>query len=279
MSKFGNPSTIGKMYSIGDTIKSITSNIAIQNKENWIKVYEMMKSFLNDFELEENHSKETLTRIVDLKEIKVPPTNFHYTGYIDLNYKEKDTLLCNLNVLEIDSFYPTIMVSLLKKGIIKEKGFDKLYEVLLIILNDYKIFKVGTESDIKYYNFYKEWINRTFGYLSKENQNIVLFYSREIIKDILKGIEGWIYVDTDVIYYYGNINYDNISKDLNNLSFRTSNVYFGYFKSKKNYIIYDDNGLCVKGFRKVGETIEERENIINDINRLKREENINNLLN
>jgi len=115
-----------------------------------------------------------------------------------------------------------------------------------------------------------------YGYIS--NREVISFYASRLIKNLLNSIDTWIYVDTDSIYFYGYIDFEKLDTFLKKVSLRTSNVEFGYFKSKKNYIIYDDNGFNIKGFRKWGETSDQRESIMSEIKMLNRDKKIDNLL-
>tara|TARA_R110000772_G_scaffold81439_2_gene173218 strand:+ start:13772 stop:14617 length:846 start_codon:yes stop_codon:yes gene_type:complete len=199
--------------------------------------------------------KDSLTETTNIK-----------SGICELNDAIIDKIVCDVYLIEIVHFYPTVIKQLIESGILDTtEDFNKVFLTIFYFLRNNRRIKVRDTDTIRSENFqkfYKTWMNYTFGVLYKSykttseyrhgNTINITMYTRNFFNDVIKNMP-WIYVDTDSVFLYMDDKKDDVFLDMfgkHDLLATVSPIRYAYFKSKKRYFyINNANNITYKGIK------------------------------
>ena len=186
-----------------------------------------------------------------------------------------DKILEDVNTLDYVSLYPNIVVMLYDEGFV-DKSESENIEKIRYFLNNRKDLKL----DIAKYSDYKTFVNAYFGYLNNRNIKInselskgliisalICYYTKLLYEETLEINQNIIYIDTDRIFYIGDINLGDI--DLESTKNRFDVL---IMKQKKRYVAYDGHNITMKGVHKM-----KREEVENQMRSIIRNKKLNEL--
>lgn len=205
--------------------------------------------------------------------IKIPSSSETYRGgYCNLNDEFKDIIIENVNIIDFESLYPTILVGLYDNGLV---GIEKnvIEKLRYFLLNK----KILIKEDISLYGEYKIFSNGLYGKIDKKYQKLISDYAYEMMLDIHNNnYSKIIYIDVDSIYYKGNV---DISEYTGGLKYSVSNIeYFSIFGRKK-YISYNLGQIKKSGYYSGHHQSQTISNIIGNMVEKSRNKKINQIIN
>lgn len=186
---------------------------------------------------------------IDIKNIKTTG------GYNWLNPNIKNVPLKNVIKLEFSSLYPNIICGIVEDGLHLEasSGISKTLENFKNQFDFFTKNRLNLKNNPEDYKNYKATINSFYGKLGFLSQidkspnfaGFVTEYLRHYYDDLLKKNSGAIlYVDTDTIFYAGDIDLLNI-----NVPYDTEVIDYIIFTEKKRYVMHKDE-IIARGYHK-----------------------------
>lgn len=147
------------------------------------------------------------------------------SGFIWINEDFRNKIFLNCKKLEWDSLYPNIVLQLYEEKIITLEDYES---------RDLKYF-LENKSELKktdpymYNGLYGKIVNRDYKFVSLIAQYTKLYYT-----ELIQNNPNIFYVDVDVIYYTGEIDYFDLL-DLG-VEYNISDVDSFIFSAKKNIL-------------------------------------------
>ena len=187
------------------------------------------------------------------------------TGFVWVNPNTKDVILEDVDVTEFMSFYPNIIVSLWDEGLIVDPDIKGGVEKLRYFLENRESFE---------YLSYKTFVNGFYGFLSMRKGTEVIprlidKYLKLVFNEILDKNDKVFYIDTDVIYHIGDLDFGDL--DLSSISScHVTDVLC--IHDKKRYVFYDGIQIGSKGYGK-----KNRQEAENEFKKVLRERKLNQL--
>lgn len=167
-------------------------------------------------------------------------------GYNYINDKFKNTIIKNVNLIEFENLYANIIIQFHEYGInfTEAVGINDIFKLKELLKNKELYYKTEKWEEWKLFvnTFYKKI--DIFSYATNSDlHNLIVQYAYQIMKELSENNKSIIYIDTDCIYYKGNINLLDI-----NLKYKVKKINYFLFSGKKRYISFDGE-IKLKGFR------------------------------
>tara|TARA_R110000772_G_scaffold3193_4_gene11541 strand:+ start:10870 stop:11715 length:846 start_codon:yes stop_codon:yes gene_type:complete len=262
----------------------------IRSSNDWQKVTKNLLHSLSDVNLLQIHiDNPNSHRLEKLEHDSLFGEYAHIKGGVcELNPIAKERILSDLYLLEIGSFYPTVIKQLIESNILDTTiNFNKVFLTIFYFRQHNRRTKLGDTSTIyssEFHTFYKVWINYVYGIISNPNKSQdyrfgntinITEYTKKIFRKIITNFT-WVYVDTDEIYCY--LKDKRVVSDVfseHGLTFGIKALGYSYFKSKKKFFITDGKGnISFRGIKQGTELEAE-----NELKILHRDDRINEILN
>ena len=209
--------------------------------------------------------------------------NIELYGYINFEENYKNVMITDVYELSFNNIYANVIVGL------SESGID---------FSPYDVPKLKSHLENKPikdsidYVAWKFLVNSSYGEIYKINEFLAQYitqYNNFMLKDISDNNQSIIYIDTDTIYYTGDINLLDID-----LKYEIRKLKYFFITAKKKMIrFYEDGDVKITGYQvarrsntnknvkeiEIGNNIYSVNEIITQMKALNRNKQIDNILN
>jgi hypothetical protein len=167
------------------------------------------------------------------------------SGFIWINEDFRNKIFLNCKKLEWVSLYPNIILQLYKEGCLPILQDFEARNLKYFLENKSELKK--TDPDM--YNLFKIKSNMLFGDLYKRehrHNSLIIQYIKLYYNELLQNNPNIFYVDVDVVYYTGEIDYFDLL-DLG-VEYNICDVDSFIFSAKKRYIEITNSGTQIIGY-------------------------------
>ena len=192
-----------------------------------------------------------------------------YGGFTYFDESKKGILMKNVRMTDFQSFYPTLLIDLHRRGY-KVEGIDDKYQRIIDILSKSRYELVIDE--ISELNSFFGKIYK-FSEIGKKVSSMVTFYSRLIMDELLElNKENIFYIDTDRIIHQNDLDFGDIRFKI----IKVNIEYLKINKIKKMVYLYEDK-IHSKAYSKNKKDTDEVNSIVSEIKSQKRSDIIDSL--
>lgn len=190
-------------------------------------------------------------------------------GFTYFDESKKGILMKNVRMTDFQSFYPTLLIDLHRRGY-KVEGIDDKYQRIIDILSKSKS-ELSIDERVELNSFFGKIYK--FSEIGKKVSSVVTFYARLIMQKLLElNKENIFYIDTDRIIHQNDL-------DFGDIRFKIIEVNIEYLKTNKikKMVYLSENKIHSKAYGKNKKDTDEVNSIVSEIRTQKRSDKIDSL--
>jgi len=192
-----------------------------------------------------------------------------YGGFTYFDESKKGILMKNVRMTDFQSFYPTLLIDLHRRGY-KVEGIDDKYQRIIDILSKSKS-ELSIDERVELNSFFGKIYK--FSEIGKKVSSVVTFYARLIMQKLLElNKENIFYIDTDRIIHQNDLDFGDIRFKIIEVNIEYLNI-----NRIKKMVYLSENKIHSKAYGKNKKDTDEVNSIVSKIRTQKRSDKIDSL--